>query len=231
MPRTVDEAARARRRDEFLDAAQRLIETAGYERMTIQDVLREAGASRGAFYHYFDSKGELLSAVVDRFADTVASALEPGLGEPGRSAVDKLRTVFAELTARGDRAREELVRTLRIWYSEDNVRVRQKVRGRIIDRLAELLAAVVAQGAREGTVDVTDPRLAGRVVATLIQDLNDDLADRFLADPAGTAEAGAVERTVAAYTGAVERVLGIPAGSVALDAATIRAWFTAAPET
>jgi hypothetical protein len=41
MPRTVNEAAHAERRNAFLNAAQRLIGTMGYERMTIQDVLND----------------------------------------------------------------------------------------------------------------------------------------------------------------------------------------------
>ena len=60
MARTLDPAAHALRRDEFVDAAQRLIQSRGYEQMSIQDVLDELGASKGAFYHYFDSKEGLL---------------------------------------------------------------------------------------------------------------------------------------------------------------------------
>ncbi|GAA0426641.1 TetR family transcriptional regulator [Acrocarpospora corrugata] len=36
-------------RGEFLDAAQRLIQTKRYEQMSIQDVLAEAGTSKGGF--------------------------------------------------------------------------------------------------------------------------------------------------------------------------------------
>ena len=69
MARTLNPAAHAVRRDAFVDAAQRLIQAKGYEEMSIQDVLDELGASRGAFYHYFDSKAALLEAVVERMVD------------------------------------------------------------------------------------------------------------------------------------------------------------------
>ena len=65
MARTVNATVYAVRREAFVDAAQRLIQTKGYEQMSIQDVLDELDASRGAFYHYFDSKAALLDAVVD----------------------------------------------------------------------------------------------------------------------------------------------------------------------
>ncbi len=49
MARTLDPAAHAVRREAFIETAQRLIQTRGYERMSIQDVLDDVGASRGAF--------------------------------------------------------------------------------------------------------------------------------------------------------------------------------------
>ena len=66
MARTLDPAAHALRRDAFVDSAQRLMQARGYEEMTIQDVLDDLDTSRGAFYHYFDSKAALLDAVVER---------------------------------------------------------------------------------------------------------------------------------------------------------------------
>ena len=65
MARTVDTGAHAVRREAFVDTAQRLMQAKGYEQMSVQDVLDELDASRGAFYHYFDSKAALLEAVVD----------------------------------------------------------------------------------------------------------------------------------------------------------------------
>ena len=54
MARTVKEQEYAEKRNEILDAAQRLVYTKGYERMTIQGILADLQISSGAFYHYFD---------------------------------------------------------------------------------------------------------------------------------------------------------------------------------
>jgi AcrR family transcriptional regulator len=62
MARTVNATLYTVRRDAFLDVAQRLVQTKGYEAMSIQDVLNELEASKGAFYHYFDSKQALLGS-------------------------------------------------------------------------------------------------------------------------------------------------------------------------
>jgi AcrR family transcriptional regulator len=77
MARTVDQAVYAIRRDAFVDAATGLIREKGYEQMSIQDVLDALDASRGAFYHYFGSKEDLLEAVVDRIAESAIASVEP----------------------------------------------------------------------------------------------------------------------------------------------------------
>ena len=64
MARIVKEPAV--RRNEILDAAQRLVYRKGYEQMTIQDILDDLHLSKGAFYHYFDSKQSLLEALIER---------------------------------------------------------------------------------------------------------------------------------------------------------------------
>src|SRR5229473_1920547 len=89
MARTVNPTLHTVRRDAFLDVAQRLVQTKGYEAMSIQDVLGELEASKGAFYHYFDSKQALLEAVVERFADGAMASLAPILNDPDPPALTK----------------------------------------------------------------------------------------------------------------------------------------------
>ena len=54
-----------RTRRNLLTAARRVLAERGYEESTIDDVAREAGCSKGAYYFHFASKEEVLLAVVD----------------------------------------------------------------------------------------------------------------------------------------------------------------------
>ena len=75
MARTVKAAEHAARRDAILDAAQRLILSNGYERLTVQDLLDDLQISKGAFYHYFDSKPAVIEALSARLVDDSARRL------------------------------------------------------------------------------------------------------------------------------------------------------------
>ena len=65
-PRGTGRADQTRRR--FLDAAVRLIRAKGYAAATVDDLCREAGLTKGAFFHHFRGKEDLALAAADHFA-------------------------------------------------------------------------------------------------------------------------------------------------------------------
>jgi AcrR family transcriptional regulator len=227
MSRTLDLEAHALRRESFVDVAQRHIQAKGYEQMSVQDVLDELGASRGAFYHYFDSKGALLEAVVERMVDGAAATLAPLVADPNVPALEKLEGVFAGL-ARWKAQRTELVSALlSVWLSDENAIVRDKVRRGMAMRLAPLLAAIVRQGRDEGlfTARAGDDDVA-RVLSSLIQGANETAVELYVARQANQVSRAVVERTLAAYGEAFERLLGLPQGSLTvIDGAILSQWY------
>src|ERR1700761_8693177 len=97
MARTVNVVEQAARRDAILDAAQRLILSNGYERLTIQDILDDVQMSKGAFYHYFDSKPAVVEALTERLVGDSERALAPIADDPEAGAVKKLQSFFGEI--------------------------------------------------------------------------------------------------------------------------------------
>lgn len=68
-------------RERLLDAAHRLVLERGFSGTSVADVLAEVGASKGAFFHHFHSKTALGHALVERYAEADASALEEALAQ------------------------------------------------------------------------------------------------------------------------------------------------------
>src|SRR5437879_3492748 len=128
MARTMNPTLHAVRRDAFLDAAQRLVESKGYEAMSVQDVLDALEVSKGAFYHYFDSKQALLEAVVDRFADGGMASIAPILNDPKLPAITKLERGFSGIGGWKAQKKEVVLGIIEVWNSDSNAIVRAKVR-------------------------------------------------------------------------------------------------------
>ena len=226
MARTVNTTLHTVRRDAFLDVAQRLIQTKGYESMSIQDLLDQLEASKGAFYHYFDSKQALLEAVVERFADGAMASLAPVLNDPDLPALTKLERVFAGIASLKAEQKDLMLAIIEVWNSDGNAIVREKVR-RLSERIMiPLFSAVVKQGLDEGTLHVDSPDDTAKVLVALMLGFQLQATDLFMARQAGTITFEVVQRAVAANTIAFERILGIPKGSLTLtDEPTLRFWF------
>ncbi len=226
MARTVKAEVYAVRRDAFIDAAQRLMQTRGYERMSVQDVLDQLEASRGAFYHYFDSKQALLEAVIERMIDTGLDAVAPVVGDPNLTAIEKLQGVFGGI-ARWKTDRKALVLALlQVWISDDNAIVREKFRHGLSGRLAPTLSPIIEQGVREGIFQVESPDATAQVMVMLLLGLQEKATDLFLARQANTVGFEDVMKTFTSYTDAFERILGASRGSIDItDESVMRAWF------
>ncbi len=80
--------------ERILDAAQRLFLEKGYDNTTIQDIVDDLGGlTKGAVYHHFKSKEEIMDAVGDRmfFANNPFEAVKK---RSDLSGLDKLREVI-----------------------------------------------------------------------------------------------------------------------------------------
>lgn len=231
MARTVKPEEFAAKRREILDAAQRLVFTKGYEQMSIQDILDDVQISSGAFHHYFDSRRALLDAFVERIKQEVEKPLLPIIRDPHLTAIEKLQGFFDTLDRLRIAHKADVVRLGRVWYTDDNAIVRQKVDEAVFQQRAPLLAEIVHQGVREGTFTTTYPDQAGEVILSLLQGMGNTHASLFLALERERDGQGYIEKIVAtysAYMDAIERVLGVPPSSFSrIDTAALNVWVTA----
>ena len=225
MPRTVDEAAYVKRREAFLDTAQRLIEAKGYDQMTIQDVLNDLKTSKGAFYHYFDSKQALLEGLAIRLATAAETGLARYVDDRELSAIDKLRQFFSEGMRWKTEQKQLMLAMLPVWVSDKNAIVREKTHAHVVDRIAPLLSKIIRQGVDEGMFTTRYPDQTARMVMALGRDLDDTLV-RLLLVPPRDGGRPAAERILAAGIDGLERLLGAPSGSLVLvDTAELQEWF------
>jgi AcrR family transcriptional regulator len=86
--------APAVRRAELINCAQGLFLTRGYERTTINDVIAATGLSKGAFYHHFRSKEDLLEAIAARFARESLSFIEALQADDSLDALRRLNRLW-----------------------------------------------------------------------------------------------------------------------------------------
>ena len=230
MARVVKEDEYSARRNEILEAARRLVYTKGYEQMTIQDILTDLGISKGAFYHYFDSKGAVLNALVERMvAEDVLPIIILIVQDPHLSAIEKMERYFDTGFRWKTAQKDFMLRLLRVWLADENAIVRQKMFSTSVKQVTPSLAEIIRQGVQEGVFTTAYPEQLSHAIIYLLQGLGDIIIELLIANETNP-DLSSIETTVLAYTNALsdtmERVLGAPPGSLKLiDPDTLKEWF------
>ena len=189
-----------RTRAELLSAARALFTERGYAAVSIEDVVRRAGVTRGALYHQFpDGKQELFRRVVEAVEDELMERVTATvLGGEARDALDGLRRgaeAALDASLDPDLARLTLIdapavlgweawRALGERYALGTVRAALAaameagtVRAGPVDPLAQLVLAAVEEAAL--LVGRADDRraaraAAGEAIARLVDGLRDE---------------------------------------------------------
>ncbi len=226
MARTRNATAHAVRRDEILDVAERLIRARGYDAMSIQSVQDELGCSRGALYHYFGSKEAILEAVIERMTAIGMTVLTPVAEDPSLSALEKLQTLFATAGSWKSARSDLLLPLIRSWYQPGNDLARVRAEAAAYEEFRPLMAAILRQGVAEGTMDPSSADHAAVVVTALLAGSTDAIRRLLIDRLEGRVPYEEVERFLHAYDEAIERILGLPAGSFTLIGPdSLRTWF------
>lgn len=85
----------------ILDVSFRLFMEKGYEHTSIQDIIDQLGGlSKGAIYHHFKSKEDILIAVTDRMTEASNRMLTDIRNRTDLNGKEKLKTIFKESISR-----------------------------------------------------------------------------------------------------------------------------------
>jgi len=204
------------RKGELVDAAQALFFTEGYENTTVADIIARAGVSKGGFYHHFESKEELLDAVVARQTDEIIANARDILENDSLDALTKLNRFFS----RSQQWKVDTAPAMRAVFllllKPENAPLYQRMVKAAVVVLAPVLTGIVQQGVREELFDVPDPE----IVAELLLHLSNS---RFAlaVEALGAANRGEISRAADMFMARirreeaiVDRLLGLPTGSV-----------------
>ena len=214
------------RRNEILDVTQRFIYTVGYEQMTIQNIIDELKISKGAFYHYFDSKQALLEALIERMSDEIFTMLQPTVDDPSILALDKLGIIFSTAVRWKTGQKAYMMALLPVWYLDENALVRQKLTAGMLGKVVPMLTQILVQGVREGTFATPFPEQIGAVVMAIIIAQGEKFAELLLNADKQMYSFAEVEKIVAAYQNAIDRILGAPPGALTIMSPdVVREWF------
>ncbi|MDR2486952.1 MAG: TetR/AcrR family transcriptional regulator, partial [Clostridiales Family XIII bacterium] len=75
----------------ILDIAAKLFMEKGYEQTTMQNIVDELGMSKGAIFHHFKSKEDVMDGVIRRMVDGIVERASAIADDPVRPVHEKMR--------------------------------------------------------------------------------------------------------------------------------------------
>ncbi len=202
------------RKKEILDAAQNFFFQKGYENTTIQDIIDVLGIAKGTFYHYFDSKTEMLDALTERTTSEMSSQFRAVISSD-QNAIEKFNSLFRAGSAFKMTNIEVFIVMLKVLYRDENIIMRTRMFRRIAEKIGPLFAAIIRQGIKEGLFNTPDPDEIGDMLIKIGQSLNEKICELLL-DRTKTPEqlCTIIERKTKLYEAVMERILGAPKDSI-----------------
>jgi AcrR family transcriptional regulator len=186
------------RKNEIIDTAETFFITKGYDKTTINDILKKIGIAKGTFYHYFKSKEEVMDAVIMRVVEKDAAIAKDIAKQNDVSALDKILQFLITQASSEDEQKSDI---LEQFPKVENALMKQRALEATIEHICPILAEIIEAGVKDKEFTTPYPLEAIQFLIAGIQSLVDE----------GTANQTqeVMKQRVHAFIDIIFRVLGI----------------------
>tara|TARA_B110000438_G_scaffold25447_1_gene23805 strand:+ start:60 stop:818 length:759 start_codon:yes stop_codon:yes gene_type:complete len=212
------------RKEEFLDLAEELFADLGYENTSVDRLISGLGVSKGAFYHHFKSKSDLLDAALERLLSRAEAQLEEVLAAKA-PALEKLQKFIVTLDSATKQNRMSSLQIGEFLLQDANAVLLVRHRRAARDRFVPVLTTIIEQGVGEGDFHLDNPQLVAQVVWEIGEAMEEALARPLILATDNPIEPNQFLSIYNTYVQAIERVIGAPEGSLSLvDEIMLQSW-------
>ncbi|HWF28433.1 MAG TPA: TetR/AcrR family transcriptional regulator [Mycobacterium sp.] len=205
------------RRAELLDRAAGLFVRHGYDNVSLNDLIADAGVSKGAFYHWFPSKDALIEALAERSAREAFAGIEDAVAGCDGDALARLNAVLqtgfnVKMAIAGPEQLAAMVSLLRPANAH--------LYGRVVAveeaLFRPLLTRLISDGVDDGVFDTFDPEGVADMFYSLAARTNSNIVDVLQAadEPAREQAIDCLTTRFRLHGLAIDRILGLPDGSI-----------------
>ena len=150
-------------RAKILASAARLFSTHGFNAASVDDICKEAGVSKGAFYHHFESKQALFLALLDGWLQVIDNAIEASRDKTAPETFMQMTEAFPHFFGT---ASEALPIFLEFWLQASRDKKIWEVSVAPYRRYHKYFTSLIKKGVEEGSFVEVDPELASRMIVS-----------------------------------------------------------------
>ena len=165
-------------RSRILGSAIKLFSARGFNAASVDDICKDAGISKGAFYHHFESKQALFLALLDVWLQTIDNAIEASKDKTVPETFMLISEAFPFIF---ETAGEGLPMFLEFWLQASRDEKIWQASIAPYRRYQKHFTSLIKKGVDEGSFVKVDPELTARMIVSMAM----GLLIQSLLDPKG----------------------------------------------
>ncbi|MDQ2087306.1 TetR/AcrR family transcriptional regulator [Herbivorax sp. ANBcel31] len=169
------------RKQEFLSTALELFYEKGYEKTTIKDIIDKMGVSKGAFYHYFESKEDVIIIIAKEYVDRAIGIMKRIIERKDLNAAQKVSEIFTSVNEYKANSESRRSRIKGVFNNEGNLKLDKKISDSIRKELNALFKKLIDDGVEEGLFETSNSTELAEFISNIIHSLNSSI-DRLVID-------------------------------------------------
>lgn len=134
------------RRNEILDAAEKLFAEKGFDHTSTNDILEQVGIARGTLYYHFRSKEEILDAAIERLTGQLVAQAAQVAADRTVPVLQRLTKTIMALNMENDFGHEVVEQ----MHRPQNALLHQKMQEQLLTRVTPLITGLIEEGIEQG---------------------------------------------------------------------------------
>jgi len=201
------------RKREFLNTAQELFFTKGYEQTSVEAIIKKMRLSKGTFYYYFKSKEDLLEKLSYKMSKKILKEVKKIVEKNDLNAIDKLNKAYAVVGSVKLENIELLKVLLKAFYNDRNLFFRHKMFMSSMEILAPEFSKIIRQGVNEKVFNTPFPDESARLIFEIANTFSGKVPQLIMDLDKNPENLNKVEKEYRVYENAIERIIGAEEGT------------------
>jgi AcrR family transcriptional regulator len=155
-------------RTQLMNSAIKLFSTQGFKSASVDDICKDAGVSKGAFYHHFESKQALFLALLDGWLHTIDSAIEAAREKSAPETFLQITQAFPYIF---ESAGDHLPMFLEFWLQASRDETIWQASVAPYRRYHREFTQLIKKGVDEGSFVEVNPELTARMIVSMAMGL------------------------------------------------------------
>ena len=201
-------------KERIVNKAMSLFIKKGYDKTSINEIIEQASISKGTFYHYFNSKEDLIDFLGRQISIATLPELEDLLNNKNVDALTKLKRSFRISKSYKVKNRKKIMMMAAVMYRPENLYLKTRLNQINTELYVPILGRILRQGKKEDVFDIGDPDDTAEIMMNMSIGMAEILMPIILEHKYSPKTIGLFLKKAKAFKRSLKRVLGIKKGDL-----------------